>query len=840
MRVYQETLKADALLKLAGAVGILAASLVAISLIDSDKLVTSLGAVSVMLTELILAMDSIGGKNQKFSKIGTTMIELSVAVLVLSTALKKMGELDTGELIRGLAGVITLMIALSEVVKHMDFDSKGLLKKATGMVIVAAAVKILASACLDLSKLSWSELAVGISGLLGVTVILAGLCKSLSSNTGDYIKGSSQLILVGAALKILASVCTELAQLSWSELARGIAGVASISAILALLSKSLKSDGTSIVKGAWQMLIASAALLVMTQAVKQLSALGWEELSKGLIGIAGSMAVLVLGLDALKSSSKGAGSFLVAAAALLVMTHSVKELGSINTESLVKGITALAATMTILAVGLNAMKNTLKGSAALLVASAALLVLTPTLSILGAMSWEAIAKGLVALAGAFTVLGIAGAVLSPLAPSLLALSGAIALFGVGILAFGAGLLTAGAGLTAIAVGFTALVGALTSGQTAVSTAIVIIISTIADMIPAVLEKLGEGIVTFCKVIADSATAIAEATKTVVLALIDTLVECVPALADGILVLIDELLKSLVQYTPSIVNSLLNFVVGVLLAVGEALSRVDVSSLLIGIVGIGLMSGLVALLSAIGPMIPGAMLAILGVGALIAEVAVVLAAIGALGKIPGFNELLVGGGIILENIGVAIGKFIGGLVGGVASGFTSQLPSIGSDLANFMENVKPFIDGASSIDGSLLSGISDLAAAIVIISGTELIEGLASWFTGGRSLSRFGNQLADFGSAISKFSETVDGNVNVEAIKNTAEAGKALSELNSTLQRSGGIFQIWTGEKNLGAFAENIKSFGDAMAAYSDSVSGNVDLISITQSVCVSAVLLMPN
>lgn len=836
LRAYQETLKADVLLKIAGAVGILAASLVAISLIDSDKLAASLGAITVVFADLIGSMSIITKQKGKLNGIGITMIELSGAILILSLALKQLGSLNMSELIRGLSGIIVLMASLTETVKHMDFDSKGLFKKASSMVIVAAAIKILVSVCSDLAKLSWSELGVGITGLLGVTVILAGLCKSLSSNTGNYIKGSSQLMLVGVALKILASVCSELAQLNWTELARGIVGVASISAILALLSKSLKSDGTSIVKGAGQMLIASAALLVMTQAVKQLSGLGWEELGKGLLGIAGSMAVLVIGLDALKSSSKGAGSFLVAAAALLVMTHSVKELGSIDTESLVKSITALAATMTILAVGLNAMKNTLKGSAALLVASAALLVLTPTLSILGAMSWEAIAKGLVALAGAFTVFGVAGAVLSSLTPSLLALSGAIALFGVGILAFGAGLLTAGVGLTALAVGFTALVGALTSGQTAVSTALVIIINAIADMIPTVLKKIGEGIVTFCKVIADSATAIAEATKTVVLALVDTLVECVPAIADGILILIDELLKSLVQYTPSIVNSLLDFVVGVLLAVGEALSRVDVSSLLIGIVGIGLMSGLVALLSAIGPMIPGAMIAILGVGALIAEVAVVLAAIGALGKIPGFNELLVGGGIILENIGVAIGKFIGGLVGGIASGFTSQLPTIGSDLSNFMENLKPFIEGASSIDSSLLDGIGNLTSAIIMISAAEFIEGLASWFTGGQSLSKFGSQLADFGTAICEFSEAVDGNVNVSAIKNTAEAGKALSELNSTLQRSGGIFQIWTGEKSLGTFAANIKSFGEAMSDYSLAVSGNIDLISITQSVMAGSML----
>ena len=53
---YQNQLKAGTLIKIATAIGILAASIVAISLVDSDKLAGSLGAITVMMTELIAAM----------------------------------------------------------------------------------------------------------------------------------------------------------------------------------------------------------------------------------------------------------------------------------------------------------------------------------------------------------------------------------------------------------------------------------------------------------------------------------------------------------------------------------------------------------------------------------------------------------------------------------------------------------------------------------------------------------------------------------------------------------------------------------------------------------------
>lgn len=63
------------------------------------------------------------------------------------------------------------------------------------------------------------------------------------------------------------------------------------------------------------------------------------------------------------------------------------------------------------------------------------------------------------------------------------------------------------------------------------------------------------------------------------------------------------------------------------------------------------------------------------GAVIAELALVLATVGTLAQIPGLEWLIDEGGDLLQNIGTAIGKFIGGIVGGFASGVTSQFPQI---------------------------------------------------------------------------------------------------------------------------------------------------------------------
>ena len=92
--------------------------------------------------------------------------------------------------------------------------------------------------------------------------------------------------------------------------------------------------------------------------------------------------------------------------------------------------------------------------------------------------------------------------------------------------------------------------------------------------------------------------------------------------------------------------------------------------------------------------------------------------GAINQIPGLNWLIGEGGKLLETVGTAIGGFVGGIVGGFMSGVSSQFPKIGKDLAGFMTNVKPFIEGAKTIDFSVLKGVTQLSAAILVLTGAE--------------------------------------------------------------------------------------------------------------------------
>ena len=848
---YQTQLQAGTLLKIASAIAILTASLIALSLVDSEKLNVALGAITVLFADLLASMavfNKISGQATGVVKSVTAMLGIATAVLILASALKKIADLDAKQLTTGLIGVAGLTTMMVAAAKAMSSNSKAIIKGATQMVIFAAAIKILASVCEQLAQLDWNQLA---KGLVGVGVLLAEVSLFLRTAkfSGKSITTATGIVILSAAIKVLASACKDFGEMKWEEIGKGLASIAVLLAEVTAFTK-LTGNAKHVISTGVALIAIGAAMKIFASAVKDFSGMQWDEIARGLVAMAGALSTVTIAVNFMPNNMAGIGAGLViVAAALVVLSTALEKMGNLSWEQVAKGLITLGGAMTILAIGLNAMTGTLAGSAALLVAASALLVLTPVLAILGAMSWSSIVKGLVTLAGAFAILGVAGAVLTPLVPSILALSGSLALIGVAVVGIGAGLALAGAGLSALAVGLTALAAAGTAGATAIVASLTVIITGVAALIPAIVAKIGEAIVEFCKVIADSAGAIGEAVKAVVLMLVDVLVECVPAIADGALKLIAGVLEALVEYTPSIVDSIFQFLIAVLEGVAKnlpsliqaavdvlmaffsgivgALKGIDTETLLKGIVGIGLLAAIMAALSAVAALVPGAMLGVLGMGAVIAELALVLAAVGALAQIPGLNWLINEGGNLLQGIGTAIGKFVGGIVGGFMSGVSSQFPQIGSDLSGFMTNVQPFLDGAASIDPAMLDGVKALAETILILTAANILDGLTSWFTGGSSLSGFAEEMVPFGKAMKQFSDEISG-IDGEAVSNAAIAGKTLAEMADTLPNTGGVVGFFAGENDMNAFGEQLIPFGRAMRNFANEVAG-IDASVITEA-----------
>jgi len=447
LQAYQDILKAKVLLEIAAAVGILAASLIALAMIDPEKLTAASIAMGVLFAELaatfVILEKTMSGK--KISKVGLQLIEFAAAILILSNALQNIAEIPTDKLSQSLLALTVMLAEMVGVAKLMQ-NTKGFGKGAT-LLAAGAAMGLIAIAVLEMSG------AVAILGSLNMETMTQGL------------------IGLGVIL-------------------------AEIGAFSILISKTVNPI---------TMVAAAAAMVAMGLA---------------LVEISGAVAIL----------------------------------GSLDTGAMIQGLVGLATAMGVMvaAMLLTANPMVLAGAAAMLVMAAAVVVFTPAIIALGAVPLENIGKALLALVGVFVVVGGAAAILAPLTPVIIALAAGIALLGVAVLAIGAGMALFGAGLAALGAGGTAAIGLL-----------VIAITELANLIPLVLTKIGEGIVALAGVITTGAPAIAEAIIAVVASLITLLTGEIPKLVTVVLTFIGDLLVKLVEKVPEFVDAGMKIIIGFL-------------------------------------------------------------------------------------------------------------------------------------------------------------------------------------------------------------------------------------------------------------------------------------
>mgnify|MGYP003599216629 CR=1 FL=1 len=571
---YQQNLKAGTLIKIAMAVGILAASILTISLIDSGKLISSLTAIGTLFAQLLVAMklySLIGDMKSSAIKSGIVMISMSTSILILANAMKKLSELDWEGIMKGIIGVSSLSKIIVRTAKSLSEGSGAMIKGSAGMVVYAAAIKILASACSDLAKLDWGGLA---KGLVGVGVLMTEISLFLNNtkfSTKSIITATGVVILAGA-MKILASACADFGGQDWGALVKGFESIGILLAEITVFS-TLTTNAKNMISTGVALVAIGASMKILASALKDFGSMDWGNIVKGLKAMGIVLAELALAVNMLPSNLPvTATGLVIVGAALKIVASALNDMGGMSWDEIVKGLTALGGSLTILSVALNAMTGTLAGSAALLVAAGALAILAPALSLLGAMTWESIIKGLVDLAATIAIFGVSAAVLTPILPSMLGLSAALALLGISMLGIGAGLALVGVGLAGVATGFTLLAGTTAAGATAIVASLGIIITGVAALIPAIMEKIGEGIVAFIQVFTDSIPQIVECITTIITAIVDCIVTNIPTIVNGVLQTLSSILDAIVQWIPTIGQQVADIISGLLTIIANNIEK----------------------------------------------------------------------------------------------------------------------------------------------------------------------------------------------------------------------------------------------------------------------------
>ncbi len=789
----------------------------------------------------------------KMNRQATALIKISAAILILAIAVKAIASIEPDRVASSVAAIGALMMELTATTALMSQQKSGI-KGALDLLALADVIKKLANACVSLSELDWSQLARGLAGLGGIMGELALFLQLTQGKKFGFWTGMA-LIEVAISLKILYGVCKKFSEMSWEEIAKGLVSVAGLLTAVSIAINTLPKSTALKTLG---LINLSLALLLLIPTMKILSGFSWEEIAKGLVSISGALAAITISVNALPDTMffKSLGLTSVSFA-LLMLIPTLKTMAGMSWEQLSRGLIGLAGALTAITIAMRQMPpapDTLAIAGGLAILSAALLMLLPTIGTFAAIGWQGLITSLAGIAGVFVTLGLAVKALSKIIPAIFSVSGALITLSLSMFILSLSFLSLSASFALAAITGVA-------GATAFVSALQIVIMGYINLIPLIIDAVKRTILAITQMFIECAPQIADAIYALVMMGIDVLVRCVPALAEGAFKLIVQMLEMLNQYAPQIVNLILDFVIKLLNilaeripelvgaianvigaivdAVGECIKGIssdDILKLTWTIFSVGFV---MQYLSRIRISLPTAAANVAQIGVILAELTGILTALGAINQIPGLQWLVDSGGDLLESVGTAIGKFIGGIVGGIANGIVGNLPEIGTNLSAFMENVQPFIDSAKNIDASAMEGAQALAGAILALTEASLFDSIANamgFLLGKRSFADFAEQMIPFGEAMAEFSETVSGKIDGDAVEAAANAGKMLTEMSKTIPNSGGLLGRILGNNDLDDFAAMIVPFGEAMAKFSETVAGKIDAEAVQGAAAAGKVL----
>lgn len=681
LQKMQQALQVATLVELAVAVGILTASVFTLSKINAKDLAKSLAAIGAMFAELMGALalfNKVGGAQGLFTTAaGLTM--LAVALRVMTSSVVVLAALSWEQLAKGVSATTVLIGGLVLATKGMAGNAGGMIRAGAGLILLAAGIKILASAVKDIAALSWGQMAKGLTGVAATLLALTLFTKFADANGAGITQGAG-LLLLATGIKVLADAATEFAKLSWGQIAKGLTSISAILLVFAIFSKTVGNPVSLLASGVALVAI-SVAMNVLARALQEFASMSWGEIVKGLVTLAGALAIIAIAMAGMETALLGAAALVLISGSLVVLSGALKVMGGMSWGEIAKGMVTLAGALTIIALAMAGMIEALPGAAALLVVVAALVPLTAVLKVLGSMGWMAILEGLVALAGALTIIGLAAALLTPLIPSLFGMAAGIALLGVGLAAIGGAVFLFASGLQILAVS-----GAAAGG------AIKLLVEDIVGLLPYIAKAVGVTLVELSKAIVKAAPDLIVAAIVLIDGILFAIRREGPKIISTFVTMLLELITQVARAVPKIVDKILVMMVGIL----HAIQRHEDE-----IIG-GMVDIIVGLLNAVTKRIP--MLVRAGTGLIVAFLQGIADNVG--------DMITAGTNIIIA------------FIEGIGNAATQLMTAAFETLLHFLQSIAAAIE---QYEPELIQAGIDIAKAIVVGFFKGMAGGLGGLF-----------------------------------------------------------------------------------------------------------------
>lgn len=491
LKTLQIQIKSEALLKIAYAIGILTASVVVLSLIDSASLTKALTAMAVGFAQLM-----------------------------------------------GAFAILTKLTLTPKAAASFALLSAGFILLAAAMVVLAIAAKIL-------STMSWEELAKGLLGILVLIGLLVIAAKLLAKETPGMIRAGIGIGAMSVGLLLMAVAVKAFGSMDLESLAKGLGSIAVGLGIIALAMKVMPS-GPEVALTGIGLFALGLGLIEIASALKIFATMSWDEIGRGLTAMAGGLALILIPLAFIDEAFPGGVALIgvgliLVAAGLNIFAGAMKIFSSMSWDEIARGLTALGGSLAILAIGVTGMSGALIGAVALGIVAASLIVLSTALKVIGKMSWDDLTDGLLKLAVAIGAVALIALVLSPAVPLILALGVALLVVGTAFAVFGAGAFLA-------AKAFSLIATAGVAGAKGVKAAL----EVVGESMSALGKGLAKGLLDTIQVFADGIGKLIPAFSKIADALLTALEKNLPKAMVIMRKLLDNLVQLVYEYGPQFI------------------------------------------------------------------------------------------------------------------------------------------------------------------------------------------------------------------------------------------------------------------------------------------------
>ena len=431
------------------------------------------GVVVIFAGAMFLMGKALGKTDPKqLNSMASSMVFMAIAIAIMAFAVKKLGDLDLPTLAKGLIGVaVSLGIMLGAIyLLSKPQMTASMMKASVGVGMMSVALLVLSLAVKAFGSMSWTSLAKGLTGVAVSLGIMLGAIYLLSKPqmTASMIKTAVGIGAMAIALLLMAGVIILMSKIPWDTFVDGLAKFGLMLLVMLVAILALAEIGPAIMAAAVAMAIMVVAIGAMALVIFALSQIPWETFLQGFVFfvlILGTMTMALLQLAEIGPAIMAAAfALILMAVAIGMMVAAVYILGSMDFNTLIQGVLTVGILLAGLVIAANSMVTAIPGAAAMIVMALAIGILAGVMWLLSGLSWGDILKGLVGIAGALAILIIAGMfaeaaavgigviVLAVVALSFAALIAAFAVvvFAFGIFLLGPAAASAAGGLTLLA------------------------------------------------------------------------------------------------------------------------------------------------------------------------------------------------------------------------------------------------------------------------------------------------------------------------------------------------------------------------------------------------------